>query len=109
MGIASYAQARNEGRARPGIAALYTFLSYIAVALLLALPYFIISNILVAFVAMVVTAVAVVAYMSFYVAVLHSRSYAKEFTETALLIFGVALLLYILGSVLGEVFGVRPV
>jgi hypothetical protein len=26
MGIASYAQAKNEGRARPGLAALYTFL-----------------------------------------------------------------------------------
>jgi VIT1/CCC1 family predicted Fe2+/Mn2+ transporter len=107
MGIASYAQAKNEGRARPGLAALYTFLAYIAVALLLALPYFIISSLLAAFIVMLILAVTVVAYMAFYVAVLQNRSYLREFIEATLLIFGVSILLYTIGSVLGNVLGVK--
>ena len=107
MGIASYAQAKNEGRARPGLAALYTFLAYIAVALLLALPYFIISSLLAAFIVMLILAVTVVAYMAFYVAVLQNRSYLREFIEATLLIFGVSILLYIIGLVLGNVLGVK--
>jgi VIT1/CCC1 family predicted Fe2+/Mn2+ transporter len=67
------------------------------VALLLALPYFIISSLLAAFIVMLILAVTVVAYMAFYVAVLQNRSYLREFIETTLLIFGVSILLYIIG------------
>jgi VIT1/CCC1 family predicted Fe2+/Mn2+ transporter len=107
MGIASYAQAKNEGRTRPELAAFYTFLAYIAVALLLALPYFVISSLLVAFIVMLILAVAIMAYMTFYVAVLQSRSYLREFAEITLLIFGVSILLYIIGSTMGNVLGVK--
>jgi VIT1/CCC1 family predicted Fe2+/Mn2+ transporter len=107
MGIASYAQAKNEGRTRPELVAFYTFLAYIAVALLLALPYFVISSLLVAFIVMLILAVAIMAYMTFYVAVLQSRSYLREFAEITLLIFGVSILLYIIGSTMGNVLGVK--
>lgn len=43
--------------------------------------------------------------MTFYVAILHGRSYERGVVETTLLIFGVSILLYMLGMVLGKVFG----
>jgi VIT1/CCC1 family predicted Fe2+/Mn2+ transporter len=108
MGVASYTQAKNEGRANPGLAAIYTLIAYISVALLLATPYFIINNLIKAFIAMVVIALAIVSYLTFYVAILHNRSYIKEFGETAIMIFGVSILLYILGSTLGKILGIKP-
>jgi len=109
MGIASYAQTKHEGRLNPRLSAFYTFTAYLAVVIVLALPYFLISSLTIAFSVMLVLALVVVAYITFYASVLHNRNYFREFTETALLIFGVSILLYILGSVLGSVFGVKQV
>jgi len=107
MGVASYSQAKHEGRLNPRLSALYTFISYLSVVSLLALPYFLAGSLIVAFSTMVVTAVLVVAYISFYAAVLHGRSYLRELIETSLLIFGVSSLLYILGSIFGSLLGVK--
>lgn len=102
MGVASYTQAKNEGRVKPWRAALYTFTSYITVALLLALPYLLSNSILLAFIIMLIIAIGIVAYMSFYTAVLYSRNYVRELAETTLLLLGVSIILYVLGSILGE-------
>lgn len=102
MAVASYTQAKNEGRMKPWRAALYTFTSYITVALLLALPYLVSKSILVAFTFMLFIAISIVAYMSFYTAVLYNRYYVRELVETTLLLLGVSIILYVLGSILGE-------
>ncbi|MEM3967277.1 MAG: rubrerythrin family protein, partial [Ignisphaera sp.] len=79
------------------------------VVLLLALPYFILNSIATAFIAMMLLAMAIVAYMTFYTAVLHSKKFLREFAESVVLILGVSLLLYILGSVLGRAIGIKTV
>ncbi|MEM4788446.1 MAG: VIT1/CCC1 family protein [Ignisphaera sp.] len=109
MGIASYAQAKHEGRLNPKMSAFYTAIAYLIVVLVLALPYFLIGSLAIAFVVMLTLAIAVVAYITFYASVLHDRKYLREFTETTLLIFGVSILLYVLGSVLGTILGVKQV
>lgn len=109
MGIASYAQTKHEGRLNPRLSAFYTFIAYLAVVLVLALPYFLIGSLSIAFGVMLALALVVVAYITFYASILHNRNYFKEFTETALLIFGVSILLYILGSVLGTILGVKQI
>jgi hypothetical protein len=45
--------------------------------------------------------------ITFYAAILHGRSYLREFTETSLLIFGVSILLYVLGLTLGSLLGIK--
>lgn len=107
MGIASYSQAKHEGRLNPRLSALYTFISYLSVVSLLALPYFLVGSLVAAFSTMIVAAVLVVAYISFYSAVLHGRNYLREFIETSLLIFGVSSLLYVLGSIFGSLLGIN--
>lgn len=109
MGVASYAQARHEGRLNPRLAGLYTSLAYLAVVSVLALPYFAIGSLLAAFAVMLALATAMVAYVTFYAAVLHDRRYLREFAETASLMFGVSILLYFLGSTLGGLIGVRRI
>lgn len=109
MGAAAYAQAKHEYRLNPKLSALYTFAAYIAVAAILAAPYFMVSSILVAFTVMMLLATAIVAYVSFYSAVLRSKSYLKEFAETLVMVLGVSLALYVLGSVLGELLGVTRI
>lgn len=108
MGIASYSQAKHEALKNPRISALYTSTAYIAVVLLLALPYFILNSIAAAFIIMLLLVIAIVAYMTFYTAVLYSKNFLKEFTESITLILGISISLYILGLVLGRVVGVKP-
>lgn len=108
MGVASYAQARHEGRGRPGRAATYTSLAYLIVVSALAAPYFIAKSIQTAFASMVIIALLVVAYMSFYSSVLHGRNYMRELVLTAGLILGISTVLYILGKALGGLLGIAP-
>ncbi|MEM0490296.1 MAG: ferritin family protein [Ignisphaera sp.] len=107
MGIASYSQAKHEAHKNPKLSALYTSIAYLIVVILLALPYFVIKSMIFAFMAMVIIAIVVVAYMTFYTTVLHNRNYLREFIETTTMILGVSLLLYILGSILGKLIGIE--
>jgi len=61
-GIASYSQAKHEGRLDPKHSALYKFISYLIVMFLLALPHFLAGSLVVAFSAMIIVAILVVAY-----------------------------------------------
>lgn len=107
MGVASYTQAKHAGLLKPAVSALYTMTAYFIVALLLALPYFIFTHILLGFTAMIGICVFIVAYMSFYVSVLHEKSYIKELLENTSLILGIAFALYIIGSVIRQVVGLN--
>ncbi len=107
MGIASYSQAKHEALKNPRMSALYTSTAYIVVVLLLALPYFMLSSIAIAFTTMILLAMIVVAYMTFYTAVLYNKKFLKEFLESITLILGVSFILYILGLTLGRIVGIK--
>ncbi|MEM2158511.1 MAG: rubrerythrin family protein, partial [Sulfolobales archaeon] len=98
MTVASYTQAKPEVGKSPKLSALFTGIAYFAVVIALALPYFITSSILTAFISMLAIAIMLIAYISFYGAVLYDRNYLKEFIEGAFLLLGVSLLLYIIGE-----------
>ncbi|MEM0099569.1 MAG: hypothetical protein QXG50_01140, partial [Desulfurococcaceae archaeon] len=93
------------GLLKPAVSALYTMIAYFIVALLLALPYFIFTYVLFGFAIMIAICVLIVAYMSFYVSVLHEKSYVKELLENTGLILGIAFALYIVGSVIRQFIG----
>ncbi|MEM1772653.1 MAG: hypothetical protein QXQ71_02370 [Desulfurococcaceae archaeon] len=105
MGVASYTQAKHAGLLKPAVSALYTMIAYFIVALLLALPYFIFTYVLFGFAIMIAICVLIVAYMSFYVSVLHEKNYVKELLENTGLILGIAFALYIIGSVIRQFIG----
>jgi VIT1/CCC1 family predicted Fe2+/Mn2+ transporter len=101
MTAASYIQAKSSHVEKPLTAALFTGLAYVTVTVLLSLPYFLLTSLLHAFTAMIVTAVAISLYMALYTAILGEKSFKREILETTGLLLGVSLLLYLLGRVLG--------
>ncbi|MEM0505669.1 MAG: ferritin family protein [Thermosphaera sp.] len=106
MGVASFNQARQEGRLNPLASALYTLVAYLAVTIALAAPYFILKDISMAFSTMLLVSIGITAYLSVYTAVLHGKSFAKEFALTLTLVLGIAFLLYFLGSLARSLFGI---
>ncbi len=100
MTVASYTQAKQDVSKSPRMVAIFTGLSYLAVVVMLALPYLLIPSIMVAFSLMLVTALTLIAYMTFYTVILHEKKYLREFAENSLLLLGTSFLLYILGNVL---------
>ena len=107
MAVAAYAQAKHERGRNPALSAAYTGAAYSAVTVLLALPYFTLGSMVAAYVAMLAVAIAAAAYMASYSAVLGGRGFLRELAETAGLILGVSLALYLLGSTLGRLLGVE--
>jgi VIT1/CCC1 family predicted Fe2+/Mn2+ transporter len=106
MAVAAYTQAKHERGRSPTLSAAYTGAAYSAVTVLLALPYLTLGSMVVAYAVMLLVAFAVAIYMAAYSAVLGSRRFLRELAETAGLVLGVSLALYLLGSALGRLLGV---
>ncbi len=107
MAGAAYAQAKQGGMGRPGTSAMYTGIAYFLTAIILAVPYFLVHEIFVAFALSIILSIAILAYISTYGSVLHGRSYLREITETTAIILGVSALLYVFGSIVAGLLGIR--
>ncbi|GIU71770.1 MAG: membrane protein [Candidatus Nitrosocaldaceae archaeon] len=108
MASAAYNQAKTGGIGKPVVASTYTGIAYIITALLLALPYFIIHDILEALIISLVISIAILAYIALYSHVLHNRNFFRELGETSAIIFGATLALYVFGGLVGEYLGITP-
>ncbi len=109
MASAAYNQAKQtRGIGKPVIASTYTGIAYIITALLLALPYFVIHDILEALIISLIISIAILAYIALYSHVLYNRNFFRELGETSVIIFGATLALYVFGGLVGEYLGVSP-
>jgi VIT1/CCC1 family predicted Fe2+/Mn2+ transporter len=108
MATAAYLQAKQSTERSPIVSAFITGLSYILAVVLLALPYFLTGNMLVAFIVSLAMAMLLTAYFTFYSAVLFDRHFGKEFLESAVLTLGTAIATYLFGEFLGKMFGIHP-
>jgi len=108
MATAAYLQAKQGSERNPLASALITGLSYILAVVLLALPYFLTTHMLLAFVVSLGMAMLLTAYFTFYSAILFDRRFGREFLESTLLTFGTAIATYFFGEFLGRVFGIHP-
>jgi VIT1/CCC1 family predicted Fe2+/Mn2+ transporter len=104
MGSASYLQAKQDTDKSAIISAFATGLSYLGSVILLALPYFLIRTMIVAFIVSTSVGLALLATFTFYSAILFDRKFSREFGEAATLMLGTALATYILGTVVGGLF-----
>lgn len=109
MAGAAYLQAKSGGVSRPGLSAIVTGASYFVAVVLLALPYFVTHAQITAFIASVAIAVAMVTGFTFYGSVIKGSSFAREYTENLVILFGTAAAAYAFGVFLGEIFGIRGV
>lgn len=108
MATAAYLQAKQDVERNSLISALTTGVSYILAVVSLAIPYFLIDHMLLAFIASLAMAILLTAYFTFFTAVIFERNFGKEFLESTLLTLGTALATYIFGNFLARIFGIQP-
>ncbi len=106
MGSAAYLQAKQDTERSAIASGFVTGVSYFGSVILLALPYFLIRTMIIAFIASTSVGLLLIAAFTFYSAVIYDHAFAQEFTESAALMLGTALATFILGNVIGKIFGI---
>jgi VIT1/CCC1 family predicted Fe2+/Mn2+ transporter len=107
MASAAYAQAKQGFEGSAKWSAIYTGVSYMITAVLLALPYFLTPNMVGALATSLVIGVILVAAMTFYDTVISGRRFMRQFGEISGIILAASLALFIIGTVVGQVLGIR--
>ncbi len=107
MASAAYLQAKHGGSRHPVESALVTGVAYLLTVTVLALPYFLITSILIAFTLSIALAVITMAVFTFYGSVISEKMFLKEFVVSLALIMGTAFATYLFGDFLGTVFGIK--
>jgi VIT1/CCC1 family predicted Fe2+/Mn2+ transporter len=107
MASAAYAQAKQGFEGSAKWSAIYTGVSYMITAVLLALPYFLTSNMAGALASSLVIGVVLVAAMTFYDTVISGRRFKRQFAEISGIILAASLALFIIGTVVGQVLRIR--
>jgi len=107
MASAAYAQAKTGFKGSPGLSALYTGVSYFVTAVVLATPYFLTGIMLNALIASVVAGIVLIAFTSFYSSVIAGGVFRKDFTEVTSIMLGATVGLYLLGTAIGYLTGIR--
>ncbi len=108
MGSAAYLQAKQDTERSPLTSALATGISYISSVFLLALPYFLLTNMYVAFGISTLVGILLIGGFTFYGAVVFDRKFWREFLEAVGLMLGTAIATFVLGEILGRVFHLSP-
>ena len=113
MAGAAYLQAKAESivaRERsPGRSATITGSSYLASVVVLALPYFLTRSMALAFTVSLSMAIAIVSSFTFYNAVLSEANMRRELLENLAILFGTAVIAYVFGDIIGEVFNIQGI
>jgi vacuolar iron transporter family protein len=107
MASAAYAQAKQGFQGSARWSAIYTGVSYMVTAVLLATPYFLTKNMVGALGTSLVIGVTLVAAMTFYDTVISARPFKRQFVEIAGIILVASLALFIVGTIVGQFLGIR--
>ncbi len=106
MGSAAYIQAKQDPEKSPMTSAIATGISYLLSVILLALPYFFTSIMIVAFTISTIIGLALLAGLTFYGAVIFDRLFIREFAESAILMLATAGATFLFGTIIGKIFHV---
>ncbi|BEP17379.1 membrane protein [Pyrofollis japonicus] len=109
MAGAAYLQAKHGGETKPSTSAMVTGASYIFSVVLLALPYFLTHNMLLAFTTSLLLAFLLTGAFTFYSTVVQGKSFTREFLESATLMIGTAIGSFLFGELLGRIFGIENI
>jgi VIT1/CCC1 family predicted Fe2+/Mn2+ transporter len=80
---------------------------YLLSTVLLALPYFMTHDMLLAFSGSVILAILLASFFTYYVAVINDSSFKREAVENVALIMGTAAATFFFGEFLGNLFGIH--
>src|SRR3990170_204213 len=106
MASAAYAQAKQGFSGSARWSAIYTGVTYMLTATTLAFPYFLTKSMLAALIASLAAGIVLVAFITYYDSVISGRMFRRQFTEITVIIFGATIALYIVGTVIRNLFGI---
>jgi VIT1/CCC1 family predicted Fe2+/Mn2+ transporter len=98
MASAAYAQAKTGFKGSATLSAIYTGVSYFVTAVILATPYFLTKVMVFALGTSLFLGVLLIAFISFYGAVISGAVFKKDFIEITSIMFGATIALYLLGT-----------
>jgi VIT1/CCC1 family predicted Fe2+/Mn2+ transporter len=104
MASASYLQAKQDLEKSPFVSAFATGISYLFSVICLALPYFLIRMMFVAFAVSTSIGILLIAGFTFYGAIVFDRKFWHEFGEAVALMLGTAIATFFVGTLVGKIF-----
>ncbi len=107
MVTAAYFQAKQNLEIDPRRAGILTGISYMLSVILLAIPYFLTSNMLIAYLFSITLAILMIACFNFYSSIVFEKSFLKEFIENVILIFTITFLSFLFGEFLSKYFKIQ--
>lgn len=107
MAASEFLARKMEGGKSPTKASLYTGFTYIAVVLLLTMPFFIFLNPFLALLLALSLAIFIIFLFTFFISVVKEQSFKKLFGEMASISMGIAFLSFIIGWLIKIVFGIE--
>src|SRR5215467_2145649 len=102
MASAAYAQAQQGFSGSAKRSAIYTGISYLITAILLAFPYFLTPVQYIALATSLIVGMVLVALITYYDTVISERVFRRQFLELAGIILGATAALYLIGLVIGN-------
>ena len=107
MGASEYLSTRSEETTKnPVRASIYTGVAYIVTVLVLILPYLVLDNFYVCLACTLITAVLIIGFFNYYIAVAKDEPFKERFLEMAGLSLGVAAFSFFVGFILRTFFSV---
>lgn len=107
MGGSEYLAFKSQETLKnPTNAAFYTGFSYILTVFLLIIPYFLLPNVYFSLIFMILNAVLIISFITFYISVTQEIAYGKRFGEMVLISLGIAGLTFVVGFIIRTSFGV---
>lgn len=98
MASAAFAQAKQGFQGSARLSAVYTGVSYFVTAIILATPYFLSANMIVALGSSLTLAIIILALTTWYSTVIQQKTFARDFVEILAILLGTTVALYVFGS-----------
>lgn len=97
MASAAFAQAKQGFKGSAKLSATYTGVSYFVTAIILATPYFLTANMILAMSSSLTLAVVILALTTWYSIVIQEKTFLKDFVEILAILFAATIVLYAFG------------
>jgi VIT1/CCC1 family predicted Fe2+/Mn2+ transporter len=103
MASAAFAQAKQGFKGSARLSAIYTGVSYFVTAVILATPYFLTSNMVLALSTSLFLAVLIVTVTTWYSTVISTKPFVRDYLELLAIVFAVTAVLYVFGYLVSPV------
>ena len=104
MASASFAQAKQGFKGSARLSAAYTGVSYFITAVILATPYFLTRDMILALGSSLTLAVVILAITTWYSIVIQQKPFFKDFAEILAILFATTILVFALGTIVSTAF-----